>query len=205
MIKKIFILVATTIVLALACKKEEICTDRGSYEINEFSLSINSKNIGLHPGEGENTETTIGSTRNQLMFTPTKIFKLAEVKKTIGFDIISTAYAKNCVEVENSLTNFDPNKTQLSINRDLDLSMYGLNGVILAGNNLLAEQSLRNSILKDIITNQYLHAGMDIPFTLSVDFLKPLNNQSFRVTLTMTTLQGIMMSSSTDVVVDVNA
>lgn len=206
MFKKLTILVSAMFILALACKKEEICTERGSYEVHKYELSINSENIGLFKNEGKNTTTTIGSVRNQLMFTPEKTFKYVEVKNSAtGFDLIPSAYAKRCVEMEVSLTTFDPNRTILTIDKDLDLSIFGLSGFILKGNNLLANQSLRSNLLKDFISNEYMNAGIGTPISFSVDFLKPLNGQTIKFTMTLVSQVGIEMTASADVVIDVNA
>lgn len=207
MFKKLFILVSAMFVLALACKKEEICTERSSYEINKFDLSINSENIGLFKDEGRNTATTIGSVRNQLMFTPEKTFKFAEVKKSVvGFDFIPSAYARRCVDMEVSLTTFDPNKTILKLDTDLDLSVYdGLSGVVMKGQNILALPELRSGLLKDLIVNEYLIAGIETPISFSPAFLKPLNGKTIKFTLTLVSQVGIEMTASVDVVVDVNA
>ncbi len=206
MFKKLFILVSAMFVLALACKKEEICTDRTSYEVNKFDLSINSENIGLFKNEGKNTATTIGSVRNQLMFIPEKTFKYAEVKKSVtGFDFIPSAYARRCVDMEVSLTTFDPNKTKLTLDRSLDLSIFGLSGFVLEGQNLLDNPALKSGLLKDFVTNEYLNAGIGTPISFSADFLKPLNGATLKFTLTLVSQVGIELTASVDVVVDVNA
>lgn len=205
MLKKISALFATLLIISIACKKEEICTENNSFEVVDIHLKINDENIGLYPNEGKNTATTIGSVRNQLMFTTDKDYKFAAAQPWFHFDFIPSAYAKRCVDVENSRTTFDVNKTQLSINRDLDLSIFGLSGYISAGQNLLAEQKLRNSLLKEVVSNNYIHTGFDFPITISPDFLKHLKGESLTFTLKMFTTIGIEMEASVDVVVDVNA
>ena len=200
MFKKIFILLSGLIILAIACKKEEVCISY--YKVDNFTLSINSENIGLFLDEGRNTDTSIHSVRNQLMFTPDKTFKFAQVK-SVGFDLIPSAYANRCVDIELSETLFDPNKTVLSIDRDLDLSTYEFSGIVLEGENLLANEKLRNELLQEVVTNTYLHSGADFPITLSTGFLKPLNGQKIKFTLKLFTESGISMSDSVDVVIDV--
>lgn len=205
MFKKLGVLFAALLILSMACKKEEICTENNSFEVISFQLKINDENIGLYPNEGKNTSTTIGSVRNQLMFIPEKKAVFGENQYQFSFDIFSSAYAKRCVEVENSRTIFDVNKTELSLDRDLDLSIYGLTGFISQGQNLLADQKLRAGLLKGVIDNNYIHSGFEFPITLSKDFLTRLNGQQLKITLKMVSTLGIEMESSVDVLVDVNA
>lgn len=203
MFKKLFVLVSVVTIAAFACKKEEICSR--NYQVESFSFSINSDNIGVNPNEGKNTETTIGTTRNQFFFLPVKNFALAQRTRSFSLDIIPSAYAKRCVDIETSLTTFDVNKTELSIDKDLSLALYDLPGFIPANHNLLADQSLRSSLLKDVISNSYIHSGIEFPVTVSPEFLKPLSGQQIKFTLKLVTSLGIEMSSSVDVVIDVNA
>lgn len=203
MFKKLLVLVSVVTIAAFACKKEEICSR--NYQVENFSFRINSDNIGINTNERRNTETTIGSARNQFYFLPEKKYTLAQRSNAFSLDIIPSAYAKRCVEIETSLTTFDVNKTELSINKDLNLAIYGLPDFVLAGQNLLANQSLRSSLLKDIITNDYIHSGVEFPVTVSPEFLKPLNGQQIKFTLKLVTSVGIEMKSSVDVVIDVNA
>lgn len=201
MFKKILLLTIGLLVLAIACKKDEVCMKY--YKVDSFLLSINNQNIGLFPEEGYNTDTSIHSVRNQLMFTPNKVFQLAQIK-SVGFDILPTAYAK-CVEIEVSETFFETNRTELSIDQDLDLSIYGdsYNGKILQGQNLLANEKLRNTLLKDVAENTPIHAGVTFPITLSKEFLTPLNGEKIKFTLKLYTEAGISMTDSVDVVIDV--
>lgn len=208
MLKKIGVLFTTLLILSIACKKEEICTDNKSFEVISFQIKINDENIGLFPEEGKNTSTTIGSVRNQLMFIPEKKFVYGENQSQFSFDIFSSAYAKRCVEVENSRTTFDVNKTALILDRDLDLSIFnldGLDGFVLKGQNLLDNQKLRSGILKEVIENNHIHSGFEFPITLSKAFLAPFDGQELKITLKMTSTIGIEMESTVDVVVDVNA
>lgn len=204
MLKKICVLFAAMLVLSIACKKEEICTENNSYEVISFQLKINDENIGLYPNEGKNTVTTIGSVRNQLMFIPEKKFVFGEIKKSLSFDFFPSAYAKRCVDVENSRTSYDVTKTVLTLDKDLDLAIYRYSGFVLAGQNLLEDQSVRANLLKEVIDNNYIHSGFEFPITLSKDFLVKLNGQQLTITLKMYTTQGIEQISSVDVLVDVN-
>lgn len=205
MIKKIFGLFAAMLILSIACKKEEICTDKYSYEVVGFDLKINSENIGLFPADGKNTETTITTKRNQFMFIPEKLYSEVHQKSIFNWDFIPSAYAKNCVDVENSKTTFDVNKTHLSINRDINLDVDNSTIFVGQGQNLLSNPKLRAAYFKEIISNAEIHAGFEFPVTLSVDFLKQLKGQQVEFTLKMITTLGFEMSSSVDVVVDVNA
>ena len=209
MFKKISAIALSLFFITFACKKAEVCTDQLAYQIDSFELRINSENLGLYDDEGANTDSTIGSTRNQLMFIPNKVFKSAQrqiTKTSFGLDIIPSAYARDCVQIENSLTQFDPLKTDFHINKDLDLSIFGpeYSGVIPAGTNLLSNQKLRATLLNDLVSRAYLNGGLETPLTLSPDFLRPLNGQHLQFTLELTSTVGIIMSSSVDVVVDVN-
>lgn len=203
MFKKLFVLISVVTIAAFACKKEEICSK--NYQVEGFSFLINSDNIGINTNQIRNTETTIRSTRNQFYFLPEKKYTLAQRSNSFSLDIIPSAYAKRCVDIETSITTFDINKTELSIDKDLNLALYGLPGFVLAGQNLLANQSLRGSLLKEVITNDYIHSGVEFPVSVSADFLKPLNGQQIKFTLKLVTSFGIGMSSSVDVVIDVNA
>ncbi|MCO5230730.1 MAG: hypothetical protein M9958_06205 [Chitinophagales bacterium] len=205
MIKKISILFSMMLVLSIACKKESICDSKGNYLVHQFSFKINSNNRGLFKGEGHNTETTIGSTRNQFVFVPEKSFIASNNKRTIGFDLFPSAYARDCIVVETSLTSFDASRTSLSIDRDLDLSIYGLEGFVLKGQNLLDNTELKRTLLKDITSNVDMHAGIEIPVSVSIDFLRPLNGEKINFTLKLVSTTGDKMESSVDVVVDVNA
>lgn len=201
--KNLMILLVLATTLVIGCKKESVCTERGNYNVKSFELKINSNNRGLFKGEGTNTETTIGSTRNQWMFIPEKSYIAINSKSSFNFDFFNTAYA-DCIVQEISLTSFDASKTKFSVDRDLDLSIFGLESMIIpAGYNLLAVQSLRAELLKDIADNVDLHAGIEIPISVSKDFLIPLNEQKIKFTLEIVTTSGNIMSSTVDVVVDV--
>lgn len=204
MMKNILILFVAITTLTIACRKDSICTDKGNYNVTDFDLQINSTNRGLFKNEGTNTETTIGSTRNQFMFIPTKSYLAVNSKTSTGFELFSTAYADDCIVSDISLTSFNPAKTELTIDRDIDLSIFGLeSNIIPAGYNLLAVQSLRAELLKDIPSNVDLHAGIEIPISVSKDFLIPFNTQTLKFTLKLITTTGDEMKSTVDVVVDV--
>lgn len=189
--------------MTTACRKDSVCTDKGNYKVTNFELQINSKNRGIFKGEGTNTESTIGSIRNQWMFIPTKSYIATNSKFIPSFDFFKLAYAGDCIVSDISLTSFDPAKTSFSMDRDLDLSIYGLEGLIPAGYNLLSVQSLRAELLKDIASNVDLHAGIEIPISVSKDFLIPLNGETIQFTMKLVTTTGDEMSSSVDVVIDV--
>jgi hypothetical protein len=205
MIKNLIILLVAMTTITIACKKDSICTDKGNYNVTGFELQINSKNRGLFDGQGSNTETTIGSIRNQWMFIPEKSYVASNTKSKFSFDLINSAYA-DCIATEISLTSFDASKTIFSIDRDLDLSIYGLGSEIIpAGTNLLSISALKSTLLKDILLNIDLHAGIEIPISVSKDFLIPLNGEKIKFTLGLVSKVGIEMSSSVDVVINVNA
>jgi hypothetical protein len=204
MIKYLMILLVAMTTMMIACKKDSICTDRGNYNVTNFELQINSENIGLFKDEGTNTETTIGSTRNQWMFIPTKSYIVVNSKFNPSFNLFNTAYASDCIILDVSLTSFEPSKTSFSINRDLDSSIYGLGEEIIpADYNLLSVSALRSELLKDIVSNLNLHSGIEIPISVSKDFLVPLNGETIQFTLKLVTTIGDEMSSSVDVVIDV--
>ncbi|MCZ2393925.1 MAG: hypothetical protein LC105_08725 [Chitinophagales bacterium] len=203
MIKKNSILFSMMLVVAIACRKESICANQGNYVVHQFSFQINSVNRGLFKEEGRNTATTIGSIRNQFLFIPEKSFMASSVNRTIGFDIFPSAYARDCIEVERSLTSFDASKTTLTIDRDLDLSIFGLSGVILKGQNLLDNSELKSKYLKDITSNIDMHAGIEIPVSLSIDFLRILDGEKINFTLGLVSTTGDKMESSVEAVIDV--
>lgn len=204
MIKKLMILFVAMTTITIACKKDSICTNKGNYNVTGFELQINSENNGLFNGEGTNTETTIGSIRNQWMFIPTKSYLAGNSISKHSFDLFNTAYARDCIVRDISLTSFDPAKTTFSIDRDLDLSIYGLEPqMIPAGTNLLSIPVLQSGLLNNIPSNIYLHAGIEIPISVSKDFLIPLNGEAIQFTLKLVSIIGTEMSSSVDVVIDV--
>ncbi len=201
MFKKALILSFGLFILSFACKKDEVCTV--TYEVNSFSLNINSENIGLYKEEGRNTETKIRSIRNQFMFKPDKNYKTSIKHIQKGWDFIPAAYAARCVDVEVSETSFDPVKTFLSIDKDLNLALYGYNGIIPKGDNLLANEQVRGNLLKELVSNDFMHSGMEIPITLSKEFLKPLNGNTLKFTLKLYTAIGIAMSDSVTASIDI--
>lgn len=201
MFKKITFLTAVLFAISLACKKEEVCYNY--YKINSFELSINTTNLGIFPDQGANTDSTIGSIRNQLMVTYDKNYVAhTPVIKSNGFDFIPTAYAARCVNVDVSETSFDPIRTELTINRIINLEHFGSSGVILEGGNLLENEYLRNEFLSEIVENGALHGGMDMPITISEKFLKHFNGEKVTFGLKLYTETGLSMTDNVTVIVD---
>lgn len=202
MFKKLAFLSITLIVLAIACKKDNICSS--DYYVTDFEIKANSENRGLYDQDGYNSGDTIRSRRNQFYFYPVKSY-ISGNRSGFSLELIPSAYARDCAPVERSLTSFDPSKTVFAVDTDVNLSVYGLSGIIPAGSNLLDNQDLRKGLLSDIVNNPDLHAGINIPITVANAFLVPFKGQARIFTLGLVTASGVSYTHQVSVVIDVNA
>lgn len=204
MIKKALFIWVAVLALSVACKKD--CITYFDYTINSFRFLSNSGNLGLFSSETQNSEDTIRSVRNQFFFNPDKEFASLQLPVLESFSIFSSAYAKDdCAEIERSLTKFDPLKTVFSVDAPIDLSAFGLVGVIPADANLLSFQEFRDLYLFDIQNNAELHNGNSTPVNVNKDFLKYFNGQTRSFKLQLTTPTGNVLTNTANVVLDINA
>jgi|GEM_PF-5537814 len=202
MFKKSAFLSIILIVLAIACQKDNICSS--DYRVTDFEIKANSENRGLYDQDGYNSGDTIRSKRNQFYFYPSKSY-ISGKRSGFSLDLIPSAYARDCAAVERSLTSFDPSKTVFAVDIDVNLSAYGLSGIIPAGSNLLDNQELRKGLLSDIVNNIDLHTGINIPITVANAFLVPFKGQTLTFTLALVTSSGDRYTDQVSVVIDVNA
>lgn len=204
MIKKALFIWGAVLVLSVACKKD--CITYFDYTVNSFRFSSNSGNAGLFTTEIQNSGDTIKSVRNQFYFNPDKDFAALLFPNAGSYSIFSTAYAKDdCAEIERSLTSFDPLKTVFSVDAPIDLSAFGLVGVIPADANLLSFQEFRDQYLFDIQNNADLHFGISTPVNVNKEFLKYFNGQTRSFKLQLTTPTGNVITNTATVVLDINA
>jgi hypothetical protein len=204
MIKKVLFIWVAVLAISVACKKD--CVTYFDYTVNSFRFSPNSENAGLFSSETQNSGDTIRSVRNQFYFNPDKEFAALQVPVLESFCIFNSAYAKDdCAEIERSLTSFDPLKTVFSVDAPIDLSAFGLVGVIPADANLLSFQEFRDLYLFDIQNNAEMHNGLGSPVNVSKDFLKYFNGQTRTFKLQLTTPTGNILSNTATVVLDINA
>jgi hypothetical protein len=200
MIRKAVGLWVLSLMLAVACKKD--CIEYRDYLVTSFSIQSNSNNLGLFSTDVRNSADTIRSVRNQFLFVPERDF-FATGFSFPSFDLMSTAYARDCAIIERSASTFDPLKTTFSVDVELDLTVFGLSGLIPAGGNLLANQALRDAFLSSIQNNAELHNGLQAPFTVSPNFLRVFNGQRRTFTLSITSSTGDVVSASTQVFVQI--
>jgi hypothetical protein len=202
MIKKVALLWLSVFALAVACKKD--CIVYQDYVVTDFDLQGNFGNLGLFTTDVRNSGDTIRSVRNQFVFSPEQDFLVSNFRLP-GIDILPSAYAKECVQIKRSLTNFDPLKTTFSVDASLDLTAFGLSGVLPAGTNLLGIQEVRDLLLSSIQNNAELHFGLQTPVTVNPAFLRYFNGQQRSFTLTISLTTGDFLSSSATVYLDVPA
>jgi hypothetical protein len=203
MIRKVFIIWLAALAISVSCKKD--CIKYLDYKVNNFNFSSNSNNLGLFTTDIRNSGDTIRSIRNQFYFEPVKDF-LAMGLSLPAISFMNTAYAKeSCAEVERSLTSFDPLKTEFSVDAAIDLSAFGLIGVIPANTNLLSIQEVRDRFLAEIQNNDDLHNGQATPVTVDKDFLKYFNGQARIFSLKLVSTTGNVLTNSASVVADINA
>lgn len=166
-------------------------------------MTGNSQNRGLFQSDIRNSGDTIRSIRNQFLFIPIKDFVVMQrLIPSVG--LMQEAYARDCVQLERSVTVFDPLRTVFSVDADVNLNDFGLAGVIPAGQNLLSNQELRDRFLSQIQNNSDIHSGLDGPITVSPQFLAYFKGQRRIFTIVMTSTTGDVLSASANVWVDVN-
>lgn len=202
MIRKVALLWLSVIVLAVACKKD--CVEYQDYAVKRFELKGNAGNLGLFTTDVRNSGDTIRSARNQFAFFPDKDFLVSNFRLP-SIDFLPTAHAKDCAQVERSISNFDPLKTTFSIDVAVDLSAFGLSGVLPAGTNLLGIQEVRDLFFSSIQNNAELHFGLQTPITVSPVFLRLFNGQQRTFTLTLSSTTGDFLSSTASVYLDLPA
>lgn len=201
MLRKVAILFSAFFVLVVACQKD--CTTFRNLETTEYTLKVNGENKGLFPDEGVNAGDTIRSVRNQ--FYATFLYKdVAQQNRKSLF--IQEAYAKDCPVLNKPITLFQATSTKFSVNVDVDLSFWGLEGgIIPAGTDLFTIDPLRTRYLQVLRDNYLLQGSNSTPITLSVDFLKYFNKKSVAFTLVLITPTGKEFSSTANAFVDINA
>lgn len=202
MFKKVTYIVLFSLVLGVACKKD--CINYRNFKVTNIDFKGNSTNIGLFNNEVKNSGDTIRSLRNQFYLNPIRDFN-AQLFQLPTFDLIPSAYAaKDCAEIDRSVTSFDPIKTSFSIDTDINLADFGLLGIAAAGTNLLSIQELRDQFLSSIQNNLDIHGGLNAPVTIDPAFLKYFNGQTRTFTLKLTSTTGDIRTSSATVFLDVN-
>jgi len=202
MIRKVALLWLCAVVLAVACKKD--CIDFQDYVVKRFELQGNSGNLGLFTSDIRNSGDTIRSIRNQFVFFPEKDFIVSNFSLP-AIDFMSSAYAKDCAQIERSISNFDPLKTTFSVDASLDLTAFGLSGTLPAGTNLLGIQEVRDLFFSSIQNNAELHFGLQTPITVNPAFLRYFNGQRRAFTLTISSTTGDLLSSTAEVYLDIPA
>jgi hypothetical protein len=202
MIRKVVFLWLSLFVLAIACKKD--CIEYQDYVVKRFELRGNFGNFGLFSTDVRNSGDTIRSARNQFVFFPEQDFLVSNFRFP-GIDIMPSAYAKDCAQIERSISNFDPLKTTFSVDASLDLTAFGLSGVLPAGTNLLGIQEVRDLLFSSIQNNTELHFGLQTPISVNPAFLRYFNGQQRSFTLTLSSTTGDLLSSSATVYLDVPA
>lgn len=186
------------ILMTSSCNQQ--CVDNVLLQTIRMDFEVNTENFGILNGQAMNVTDTIHSETRQFYMYP-QLRRFGQLQRP-AFSLISTAYASgDCLEKQEYISRMDPEQTKFSIDRDYDASSVG-EGVLPAGYNLMAADTLRNGYLKWLRENLYLNAGAPIPVTILKEFFEQLEDETVTFYFHFEEIDGTVFEDSVQAYVD---